>query len=270
MKAYIEKNREFWNELTRIHASESDYYRIDEFRRGASSLKQIEREELGEVRGKSLLHLQCHFGLDTLSWARLGAEVTGVDIADDAIVLARRLAEELQIPAEFVRSDLYDLPAVLTREFDIVFASYGTTVWLPDLERWAALIARYLKPGGVFYIVDGHPFSVCLGNQDDPDVVKVVRPYFHRTEPDEWQGDHDYANPEAQTTGPSYEWTHSLGDIVSAVAGAGLKLEFLHEFPFCEGEYFRNMERTADGWYQLARPELRVPHTYSLLARRPG
>jgi SAM-dependent methyltransferase len=269
MKEFLEKNRELWEELTRIHTEKSHYYDLDKFKAGGLTLRKLEREEVGDVSGKSLLHLQCHFGLDTLSWARLGAKVTGVDFSEKSIALAQQLAQEVNLDARFIRADIYDLPSILDEQFDIVFTSYGTTVWLPDLPKWAQIIARSLKPGGMFYIVDGHPFSMCLSNEDDPAVIKVVKPYFHSAEPKKMDPDFDYAVPTAKVTLPSYEWTHSLADIVTSLASAGLQLVFLHEFPFVEGRYFQDMEQDEDGWWRLKREDLRIPHTYSIKAIRP-
>src|SRR5262249_39028751 len=148
MSDFVEQNRIHWNELAALHSSRpSRYYDIDAFRAGGLSLRAIERDEVGDVRGKSLLHLQCPFGLDTLSWARLGARVTGVDLSEVAIARARELANECGIDARFVCADIDALPEGLGEKFDIVFTSYGTTTWLPDLDRWAGLIARSLVPG---------------------------------------------------------------------------------------------------------------------------
>src|SRR5919206_2445351 len=158
MNKYVESNRSLWDGWTRLHAH-SEFYDLAGFKAGRSSLKDIELAEVGDVRGRSLLHLQCHFGQDTLSWARLGAEVTGVDFSTEAIRLARALNEELHIPARFIQSNIYALPDVLDERFDIVFTSYGVLAWLPDLDAWGEIVARYLKPGGFFYIVENHPLT---------------------------------------------------------------------------------------------------------------
>ena len=131
---------------------------MDGFKAGRITLNDVEREEVGPVSGKSLLHLQCHFGMDTMSWARLGAEATGVDFSDAAIDLARSLNDELGLSARFLCSNVYDLPGALDEQFDIVFTSHGVLCWLPDLDGWAGVIDNHLKPGGLFYIIDGHPF----------------------------------------------------------------------------------------------------------------
>ncbi|HEY4210663.1 MAG TPA: class I SAM-dependent methyltransferase, partial [Steroidobacteraceae bacterium] len=230
------------------------------------SLRSVERDEVGDVRGKSLLHLQCHAGLDTLSWARLGARVTGVDFSTEAIARARQLAAESQLDARFVCANLDDVSELGT--YDIVFTSFGTTVWLPDLDRWAALIARSLAPGGMFYIIDGHPFSCCLGNAGEPSSVRVVEPYF-RPGPARFEGGGgDYAVADATVETPSYEWSHTLGDIVTAIATAGLRIVFLHEFPFGDYPALETMTRGRDGYYRLADESKRIPHMFSIKATR--
>ena len=155
LERYFESNRRHWNEATSLQAS-SAFNDLERFRSGASTLRSIELEELGDVSGKSLLHTQCNFGLDTMSWARLGADVTGVDFSDNAIELARSLSRNEAVDAEFVLSNVYDLPDVLDASYGIVFASYGVLYHLPDLRRWAEIMASLLKPGGTFYIVDFH------------------------------------------------------------------------------------------------------------------
>jgi SAM-dependent methyltransferase len=269
MNEFVKENREHWRELTRIHREEpSAYYDIARFRAGGLSLRTLERDEVGDVRGKTLLHLQCHFGLDTLSWARLGATVTGIDFCEEAIAGARQLAAESALDAEFICADIDELDDGIGRTFDIVFTSYGTTVWLPNLERWASLIASSLKPGGMFYIVDGHPFSVSLSNAEDPSVLKVANPYFHTPDPERCDGDGDYAVPTARVTSASYEWCHPIGEIVTALASAGLRIEFLHEFPFCDYDYLQNMRADDQGRWWLADDRNPIPLTYSIKATR--
>jgi SAM-dependent methyltransferase len=265
MKEYIEKNRMLWNELTPIHAS-ADFYKLKEFKAGENKLRSIEREEVGDVTGKSLLHLQCNFGMDTLSWARLGAQVTGVDISDKAISLARSLSSELDIEAEFILSNVYDLPEVLNRKFDIVFMSYGVLCWLPDLKKLAKIIAHYLKPGGFFYIVEGHPVMNIFDDTRDATELKVVRSYFHEPEPERWEPEVDYADPEAIVEHPSYEWTHSMGDIINAIIYAGLELEFLHEFPKICWSQYPFVKQDEDGWFRIKGDN--IPLLFSLKATK--
>ncbi len=268
MEAYLRANRRNWNELVAIH-EKSKYYDVAGFKSGKSSLKSIELEELGSVSGKSLLHLQCHFGLDSLSWARLGAKVTGVDFSDKAITLARSLSKELRIEASFVCSDVYDLPKVLSEKFDIVFTSYGVLHWLPDLRQWARIIARFTRRKGTFYMVEHHPFlQVFYGESDAPD-LRVTDSYFHSEEPRiEGPGTGTYADPSAEIHTPEYEWVHSLGDVVNSLISAGLKIEYLHEFPFTEYKAFPFLEQGTDGWWRLNPGKAQLPLLFSLKATK--
>ena len=169
------------------------------------------------LHGKSLLHLQCHFGMDTLSWGRLGAKVTGVDFSEEAIKLARKLSKETGIKAQFICSDIYKLPEVLKKKFDIVYTSGGVLCWLPDLNKWAKIIAHFLKPGGFFYIMEGHPFTYVFDNSETAKVLKVTQSYFHKPEPTKWEPEGDYANPTSVTSSASYEWAHGMGDIINSL-----------------------------------------------------
>ncbi|MFQ5570033.1 MAG: class I SAM-dependent methyltransferase [Rhodothermales bacterium] len=261
MTDYSDVNRALWNRWTRIH-QRSAFYDVDGFKAGKSSLMRIEREELGDVSGKSLLHLQCHFGLDTLSWARAGARVTGVDFAEEAIALARSLSEELSIPATFVCADLYELPEVLAERFDIVFTSYGVLPWLADIDRWARIAAHFLKPGGTFYLVEFHPFLNVLDDTGE----QITYPYFGRAEPLSFDVEGSYADPDAAFAHPSYQWSHGLGGIVTALLAAGLTLEFLHEFPYSVYDCFPFLEADQPGRYVWrGRPGM-VPVMFSIKA----
>ncbi len=150
MKKEFEANLKLWNELVDVHVK-SKFYGLDDFKAGKSSLLPTEVEELGDVNGKTLLHLQCHFGMDSLSWARKGAIVTGIDFSDNAILKARELSKEIGVPATFIQSNIYDIPEIIKGKFDIVFTSYGTIYWLDDLMGWAKVIHHCLKSGGMFY-----------------------------------------------------------------------------------------------------------------------
>ena len=227
----IDQNRALWDELVSIHM-ESDFYDVEGFKRGRTALRHIELEEIGDVSGKSLLHLQCHFGLDTLSLARLGAKVTGADFSAEAIGAARQLARELDIEATFVHGGLYELPEVIDAEFDFVFTSYGALAWLPDVRRWADVVAYFLRPGGTFYMVEFHPIVEAFGGTDTP-VLEGT--YFHDDEPAEWKCDGTYAKPGAAVSNRSYQWRHPVGDVVSALVESGLTIEFLHEHPRTSG-----------------------------------
>ncbi|HEX2620451.1 MAG TPA: class I SAM-dependent methyltransferase, partial [Phototrophicaceae bacterium] len=182
MDEYLWANRNLWDKWTDEH-EKSPFYDLEGFRAGKDRLRSIELEELGDVSGKSLLHLQCHFGMDTLAWARRGAVVTGVDFSPQSIDLARALSKELQIPAEFCCSDIEHLPDTLSCQFDIVFTSYGVLHWLRDLKRWGEVINHFLKPGGIFYIVEDHPFMRVFAANSDPE-LKVKNRYYFSEQPD--------------------------------------------------------------------------------------
>lgn len=269
MTNFWENNRALWDELTGIHA-QSEFYALDAFRSGRSSLRSVEVEEMGDLSGQSLLHLQCHFGLDTLSWARRGARVTGVDFSSRAIDLARSLNAELALPAHFVCSRIEDLPTTLSGLFDVVFTSYGVLCWLADLRRWAEVIAHFLKPGGVFYIVEMHPLADILADDAVSTNLRIAYPYFHSAEPMAClTSDGSYADRSRRASQAiSYQWIHSLGEIVSVLIAAGLRIEYLHEFPFCPYARFPDMERDAEGWWRFPDPAPAVPQLFSLRASR--
>ena len=230
----IHSNRELWNGWTRLHVN-SDFYNVAGFKAGKPTLDSTVLKEVGEVAGKSLLHLQCHFGLDTLSWARQGAIVTGVDFSGEAIALARSLSGELGIPAKFLCAELSELPQILHDPFDIVFTSYGVLPWIPDLDNWAKLVAHYVKPDGIFYIAEIHPIKRILAPRlKDCKGNPIEISYFHRPEPTRVEEQGSYANWNVDFWHPAYYWSHGLGEIVTALVRAGLLLEFLHEFPSVE------------------------------------
>lgn len=269
MNEYLRSNQFLWDDWTRLHSAGSDYD-IEGFRAGKNTLKRIELEELGDVSGKSLLHLQCHFGMDTLSWARLGAEVTGIDFSANAIDLARRLSEETGIAARFVQSNIYDLPDALSGRFDIVFTSYGVISWLPDLAAWGRIISHFLKPGGTFYIAEGHPFMWVFEDTADKRGIEPRWPYFQGSEPLKFDVKGSYAAPDSEYTGVEYGWNHSLSEVVDALASQGLRIEFLHEFPFLCWKAFSVMEKGEDGWWRLPEPLNVIPLMFSIKATKPA
>ena len=272
MSTPMDANRDHWDEATDIHAR-GNVYGIEDFRAGRCQLHRIEVEELGDVRDKTLLHLQCHFGLGTLSWARRGAVVTGVDFSPKAIALARSLASELGIDARFVECNIYDLPAALAGRFDVVFCSYGVLCWLPDLTRWAEIVARYLEPGGIFYIAEAHPFiRVFPMDNDITDGSRELRPYFsyfHDPAGTRWEPDTDYADEASRYTTPEHTWQHSIGDIVNALVAAGLRIDFLHEFPYCLWKVVAFTEPSEGGGWRLPSRFPRLPMMFSIKATKP-
>ena len=261
-------NRALWNEWTDIH-EKSEFYDLEGFKSGKIRLNQIERDELGDVTGKSLLHLQCHFGLNTLSLARLGAKVTGVDFSDKSIALARSLAKELDIDAQFVLSDIEKLTDNLTGLFDIVFTSYGVLAWLPDLTRWAGVIAHFLKPGGIFYMAEFHPFAWIFDDAPSATEPTIVQPYFGDGQPHEWKEEGSYADRSVETKHTvSYEWMHPLSEIINSLIGAGLRIDFLHEFPYTVYEQFPFVEKCPDGYWRLKDKSNSLPLVFSVKATK--
>lgn len=230
---FLASNRRLWDEWTAIHEG-SEFYDLDGFRRGGVRIAEHEREEVGPVEGRTLLHLQCHFGIDTLSWARLGARVTGVDFSPRAIELARSLAAELELDARFVESDVYRLPDVLDETFDVVYTSNGVLGWLPDIRRWAEVVARFVSPGGRFYVLDIHPVAQAFENEGvAPGELRLTYPYWEHANPLAFETRGSYADESAHVETPmEYGWDHGLGEIVTSLAAAGLRIEALREYPF--------------------------------------
>jgi len=262
---FFESNQDLWNKLARINY-DSEKYKVHEFLNGASSLNTIELEEVGDVKGRSLLHLQCHFGLDTLSWAREGAVVTGVDFSEVAIQLARNLAVETGEEATFIQSNIYNLPEVLNEKFDIVFTSYGVHCWLNDLKRWAELVAHFVKPGGIFYIAEFHPL-LWIFDWDAKDDFKIVRGYFHSPTPCKFDVEGSYADDVTKFEAQSdYEWAHSMADVVNAILTSGLRIEFLHEFAKTPFKSFSFLKQAEDGYWIYDNPDVQLPLVYSLKA----
>ena len=267
MDEYLQANQKLWNEWTAEH-EKSTFYDVEGFKAGKERLKSTELEEVGDVQGKTMLHLQCHFGLDTLAWARHGAVVTGVDLSSESIGLARSLSEELNIPAVFICSDILTLPENLQGQFDIVFTSYGILHWLSDLKRWAQVIDHFLKPGGFFYIVEDHPFMRVFSS--DPELgIKVDNPYFFSEEPYKAETSGSYANDFQGETRTYYLWDHSLSEVINSLIGVGLHIEFLHEFPFALRAKFPIMVKGDDGYWRFTREHNMIPLLFSLKARKP-
>jgi len=261
MAGYLKINRDNWDARVRTHVK-SRFYDVAGFLRGKTSLKPLEIKEVGPVRGKKLLHLQCHFGMDTLSWARRGAVVTGVDFSGQAIEQARKLAAEANLSATFIQSDICALPEVLRGRFDIVFASYGIWCWIPDLRRWLEVAAKYLRPGGVLYVADDHPFSNIFNQKGD--AIEV--PYF-KSVPCRYPPSAGYTDG-GTILPPSVEWMHTVEEILDAVRSSGLKLEFFHEFPYSPYKKFAGMRKGRDGFFRIPGKASSLPLLFSLRAKR--
>jgi 2-polyprenyl-3-methyl-5-hydroxy-6-metoxy-1,4-benzoquinol methylase len=256
-----ELNRNWWDERVPLHLS-SAFYDVERFKAGGSTLQTFELEEVGNVSGRSLLHLQCHFGLDTLSWARRGALVTGLDFSEPAIEAARSLATDIGVDAEFVVASVDDAVAALEgRRFNVIYTGLGALNWLPDLRRWAEVVAQLVAPGGFLYLSEFHPFTWVFADDD----LTIEHDYFQR-EPFVFDEPGDYADPKAVTKhNDTEEWQHTLGAIVSAVIDVGLELELLHEHDYTLFARWPFLEQR-DGAYRLPEGRPRLPLMCSLRA----
>lgn len=265
----LDANRALWDAWTALHIADS-HYDVEEFvRDGTIRLDSVARAEVGDVRGKSLLHLQCHFGLDTLSWARLGATVTGADFSPASIAAARAIAGRCGLTATFVESEITRLAQHLNGEFDIVFTSHGAIGWLPDLHAWAAVVAHFVKPGGFFYILEGHPAGLMFDDRAAATPLTVGYPYFPHAIPFVVEEHGSYAAPEGDYHGASHNWSHSLSEIVCALIDAGLRIEYLREFPFCRWQMLPLLVRRDDGFWHMPSEHIPLPLMFSIKASRP-
>jgi 2-polyprenyl-3-methyl-5-hydroxy-6-metoxy-1,4-benzoquinol methylase len=259
-------NRVWWDALARVHVHA--YEEVQMLRDGKEVLDEIELREVGDVRGKSLLHLQCHIGTDTLAWARRGAIVTGVDFSAEAIACAEQLRNELGLKATFIQSNVYDLPAVLFGQFDVVYSSRGVLCWLRDLREWASIVSRLLSPGGFFYLMESHPVLNAL-EEETLGSLTFANPYFHRTDAARWEaGGTDYADHTHTVEHPSYEWVWSLSDVFNALIGAGLEIEFLNEYDRLFFKLFPSMTSEDGRQYRLARYPGMLPLIFTLRANK--
>lgn len=261
MNKYFEANKKNWNERVGIH-KKSEFYDVDGFLKGKSSLDSLELEELGDVKGKKLLHLQCHFGMSTLSLARMGAEVTGADFSDKAIELANELDQKARLDAKFVCSNVLELDKNLKGRFDIVFASYGVFCWINDLNRWFEIASHFLKKGGQLIILDGHPSTNLFEYNEDKKVLEMTGHYFN-TEVRRFEEDYTYTDgDEKLVNNVEYEWDHPFSEFVMAAINNGLKIESVKEYPFCSYDMYPNMVLNEQGFWVLRGSDL--PLTFSM------
>jgi SAM-dependent methyltransferase len=255
---YIEINKNSWNNKVAIHVA-SDFYDVAGFLKGKSSLNSFELDLLGDVKGKSILHLQCHFGQDTLSLGRLGAQVTGVDLSDVAIEKAKELASQTGIESTFICCDIYDLPKYLDEQFDIVFTSYGTIGWLPDLNKWGALISQFLKPDGKFVFVEFHPVVWMF----DDNFEKIGYNYFNSGAIVEtYEG--SYAEKEADLSQEYVMWNHGIADVLTGLISNGLQLRSFQEFDYSPYNCFRKTIEFEPGKFRIEHLDNKIPMVYAL------
>jgi SAM-dependent methyltransferase len=262
MDQYLKSNRSLWDQWASFHPKTS-FYDMKSFLNGRNALRSIERKAIGDVDGKSLLHLQCHFGQDSLSWARMGAKVTGVDFSGKAIAFARELNKRIGTDARFIQSDVLALKGQLEEPFDIVFTSYGVLVWLPDLKKWGEVISHHLKPGGLFYMVEFHPGMMMF----DFDSGKYRYPYFHEETPIEEIATGSYADPSEGNERVEFTWQHSLSEIMMALINQGLEILEFDEYDYSPYDCFPGMEKIGEEKYQV-KSLSKAPHLFAIKARK--
>ena len=258
---YKSINKESWNRRTESHF-DSEFYDNANFIKGKNSLNQIELNLLGDVSGKSILHLQCHFGQDTISFTRLGAKATGADLSDKATAKAKELATMTGSNAEFVCCDIYDLPKVLDGQFDIVFTSYGTIGWLPNLDKWAGVIKHFLKPSGQFLIADFHP---ALWMFDD-DFEGVKYNYF-KDGPIVETETGSYADKNGKWEKEYVCWNHSLAEILTSLMSQGLAIKKFEEFDYSPYDCFRHTKKIGERKFRIKKFGNKLPMVYAILAQ---
>lgn len=263
-------NRRLWDAWTDLHMSGSDYdvagFVADP---SARPFDWVTRGVVGDVDGKRLLHLQSHIGTDTLRFALNGAvDVMGVDFSPNAVAAGRSLAASLDLPVTFIESDVTDLPPeVPEAAFDVVFTSYGTIGWLPDLAPWGRMIASRLAPDGVFHIIDTHPFLTVFDDTVGHPPLKVLYPYFTR-EALYFEAHGSYADRDADFVADSYEWQHTFSEIVGSLADAGLRIEKLEEYPVIAWKALEFLEQGEDGLWRMPEGAGDIPLMFSITARK--
>jgi len=259
---YIEINRQSWNNRTDTHLK-SEFYDLDGFLNGKTSLNEIELNLFGELKGKTILHLQCHFGQDSISLSRLGADVTGVDLSDKAIESAKQIAKDTNSNAKFICCDIYDLPNHLDEKFDIVFTSYGTIGWLPDLDKWAKVVSKYLNPNGQFVFVEFHPVVWMFDDNFD----KIGYRYFNSGAILETESG-TYADKNADITQSYVVWNHSISEVLNSLIKNELEIKSMDEFDYSPYNCFNNTIEFEPRKYRIKHLDDKIPMVYSITAKR--
>lgn len=262
MENYLEINRNSWNAKVEPHLK-SDFYFVDEFLNGRTSLNSIELNLLGDISGKEILHLQCHFGQDSISLARMGAKVTGIDLSDKAIEAAKELNEKCGTDAEFLVSDVYELPKNLNQKFDIVYTSYGTIGWLPDLKKWAEVIQHFLKPGGKFVFVEFHPVVWMF----DDDFTHLKYNYFNEKPIVEtYEG--TYADFSAPLSQKYVMWNHPTSEVLNSLIQNKMEILSFDEFDWSPYPCFQHVEKFEEGKWRIPQFGNKVPHVFAITAQK--
>ncbi len=275
MSGYTDANRANWDDRATLHADRGEHgYRVSQYiadRSAISGVVRFDLPRLGSVDGLRAVHLQCHIGTDTLSLARLGARVTGLDFSPNAVDEARRLVADTGDEVDFVVADVYDAATVLPAgSFDLVYTGVGALCWLPGVERWAEVVAALLAPGGTLHLREGHPILWSMDERIDDD-LHLRFPYWEREQPLEWDDDSTYVETTRPLTATrTYEWNHSLGEIVTALIRAGLRIELLEEHDSVPWEALPGQMTERDGEFVLAALDGVAPLSYTLRASKPA
>lgn len=261
-REYFDVNKASWNQRAEVHF-DSEFYDLESFVQGRSSLQSIELQHLGNIEGLKILHPMCHFGQDSLSLARMGATVTGADLSDRAIEKAKELAKQISVPATFINCNYYDLPNHLTGKFDILYSSYGVIGWLPDLTKWAEIAFQFTKKGGRLLLVEFHPFVWMY----DDEFKKIQYSYFNdeliKTE------DASYTDKESHHKNEFISWNHPLSEVITALLSAGFKISALQEYNYSPYNCFSNTYEFEKGKYRIQNFDDKVPYVYAIEAISP-
>lgn len=261
---YLQKNKDSWNKRTAVHL-ESDFYNNEAFLKGQNPLDDIVMNMLEDIAGKTVLHLQCHFGQDTLQMARMDAKVTGVDLSDKAIEAARKFNEQLGLDGKFICCDIYDLPNHLDEQFDIVFTSYGTVGWLPDMDKWASIVSRYLKPGGRFIFAEFHPVVWMF----DDDFTKVAYKY-DISDPIVETEQGTYTDGGEHLTTECVSWNHSLSEVMGNLIKHHIEIVRFEEYDYSPYACFNHIEQVGERKFRIKPMGDKLPMVYSLVGVKKG
>ena len=266
---YREANRANWDARVPIHYGSDEYgiARLISDPAHLSGVVTYDKEKLGDVTGKRLLHLQCHIGTDTISWARLGATVTGTDLSDKSIEAASRLSADSGTPARFIVSELYDTPEVLDEKFDIVYTGVGAICWIPEIRGWADVVSSFLEPGGTFYMREGHPMMWAM-DWLETEELRVAVAYFETADPEGEEEHETYAGVGVVESPLNYGWNHGMGETIDALIRAGLRIDRVEEYDECEWQGLPMMIQEDDGLWRLPDRRERLPLMWSVLATK--
>ena len=262
VKDYLKVNKQSWNKRAETHI-DSEFYDNESFIKGRNSLNSIELALFPDLKGKSVLHLQCHFGQDTISLSRMGAVTAGVDLSDTSIKMAKELAHKTHSSTQFICCDIYDLPNHLDQQFDVVFTSYGTIGWLPDINKWAAIISKYLKPGGQFVFAEFHPVVWMF----DDDFKEIKYRYFN-SDPIIEIGEGTYTENTDNLDQDYISWNHGMAEVVTALIDSGLVINKLQEFDYSPYNCFSQTEEISSGKFRIKHLKNSIPMVYSILATK--